>query len=47
MDELKLACLCLYLSCEDATEANDDQDIEHSWSHNSPHAHISLCDKHS
>lgn len=39
-------CVCVYLACEDATEANDDQDIKDSWSHNCPHTHISLCDKH-
>lgn len=42
----RLRLACLYLSCEDATEADDDQDIKDSWSHNSPHAHVSLCDKH-
>lgn len=38
--------LCLYLSCKDATEADDDQHVKDSWSHDSPYTHVSLCDKH-
>lgn len=36
----------VYLSSEDATEANDDQDVKDSWSHDSSHTNVSFCDKH-
>ncbi len=36
----------LYLSREDATDADDDQDVKDSRSHDSSHTHVSLCDKH-
>lgn len=35
-----------YLSGEDATEADDDQDVKDSRAHNGSYAHIALCDKH-
>lgn len=35
-----------YLSGEDATEADDDQDVKDGRSHNSSHTHISFCDEH-
>lgn len=37
---------CVYLSCKDATDSNDDQDIKNGWSHYSAHTHVPFSDKH-
>ena len=37
----------LYLSCEDATEADDDQDVEDRRAHDGAHPHVPLGDEHS
>ena len=36
-----------YLSCKDATEADDDEDVEDSRAHDGTHAHIAPGDEHS
>lgn len=35
-----------YLFGEDAADADDDEDVEDSRSHNSSYTYVSFCDKH-
>lgn len=35
----------MYLSREDATDANDYQDVKDSWSYNSSNTHVTFCDE--
>lgn len=38
-------CLCVYLSCKDAADSNDDQDIKDGRSHYRPHPHVPFSDE--
>lgn len=37
--------LCVYLSCKDAADSNDDQDIKDGRSHYRPHPHVPFSDE--
>lgn len=39
-------CVTSYLASEEATNANDAEDVEDGWTHDGSHTHVTFSDEH-